>query len=292
MDKKKYGVIVGRFQNHTLTDGHLYLLRQVEQECSKVIVFVGKSSTINTDRDPIPAEFIADFIKREFFTYDVQIIEDHPNDLRWIENLDEKISKIVGENEICLYGSRDSFLKIYEIAGKYPCQYISPVNTSSSTEERKRIKDLIINNKDFRKGLIYASQIRFATVYSTVDILVYDKFEEVLLLGRKKGSIKWCVPGGFVDVSDEDLVSAAKRELSEEVPNLLYGTLRYLTSLKIEDFRYSRTKDSVMTHLFITYTTIQEHCKAGDDLDEVKWVPLKECEELLGNNHKKFLKYI
>lgn len=57
-------------------------------------------------------------------------------------------------------------------------------------------------------------------IFVTVDIVVFrekNTQKEILLIQRKNEPFKnqWALPGGFVD-NDEDLETAAKRELQEE----------------------------------------------------------------------------
>lgn len=283
-----YGVIVGRFQVADLTSAHRKLFADVQFNHDKVLVFVGEAPTINTDTNPIPARYVADMIKKEYGAFTVRTLMDHGNDLTWIAELERRIALEVKGEDVVLYGGRDSFLKVYN--GKYQTEEIEEVPDVSATEERRQIGlGKCRNTVDFRKGLIYASQVRFPTVYSTVDMLIYDALEGVMLIGKKPGMATWCVPGGFVDVTDRSLTEAALRELSEEVPGLKIMSMEYIDSVKVNDRRYSRTKDKVMTHIFLASADSSQTCTAGDDLEEIKWVSIDEAEALLGTNHKTFI---
>lgn len=114
-----------------------------------------------------------------------------------------------------------------------------------------------------------------------VDAAVVRKIGTVfeVILGKKPGRDKWCFPGGFFDVakdnSDEDAVI---REVSEEVPGTqVEPALDYICSHKVDDPRYRRDKDKIVTHMFKAQysATNTEVIKAGDDLAEVCWFTLK-----------------
>ena len=99
-----------------------------------------------------------------------------------------------------------------------------------------------------------------------------------VILGRKPGRDKWCFPGGFFDVKkdncDEDAVI---REVSEEIPGTkVSGNPEYICSHKVDDPRYRRDKDKIVTHVFkLEYSEENlEAIKAGDDLAEVGWYAL------------------
>lgn len=282
-----YGVVVGRFQNAEITSAHRMVFDHAYYESDEVIVFVGESPVPNTTVNPIPAKLIAEMIKKEFATFNVIVLPDHQSDERWIENLENAIDKIAGNNEVTLYGGRDSFLKVYK--GKFKTQEIPEKPDISSTQERLEVfQGDFKNNKDFRKGLIYASQMRFPTVYSTVDMAAIRNHSKEVLLGRKPGMKTWCFPGGFVDPKDQSLFAAAKREFKEEVVNLDVTDIQYLDSIRIDDWRYKRTNDGIMTHFFILEVSKEEPI-AGDDLEEARWFTLEDAEKVLGRNHKNLL---
>ena len=115
-------------------------------------------------------------------------------------------------------------------------------------------------------------------MYSTVDVAVIDWKRNKLLVGHKKGEIGWRFPGGFVDVSDLSLKYAAARELSEETGlSLEEHTFEYVGNTIIDDPRYDKELDKIVTHLYQVPYTFGD-VRASDDLDYVEWVDL--CSEL------------
>lgn len=128
----------------------------------------------------------------------------------------------------------------------------------------------------------------YPSAIATVDVIPFcysrDTGSYEILLGRKeKHGGKLCFIGGFVDAEkDEDFLSAAKRELNEEVPS--FGVKRrwysYLFSCKVDDPRYKDRRSKIYTSFFSVQTKYAMPQVAGDDLDEVKWANL---DELVGN---------
>jgi len=54
------GVIVGRFQVPDFTDGHKQLIKTAVTECKSLVVFLGVSVVLDSDRNAM------DFVTREF----------------------------------------------------------------------------------------------------------------------------------------------------------------------------------------------------------------------------------
>jgi hypothetical protein len=114
------GVVIGRFQTHELTAGHIELLTEVEKRHPKVIVLLGLSPLMVTTRNPLDFESRKQMIAEQFPDFTILYVKDIPgNDRAWSESLDQ----IVGDNltptqSAMLYGSRDSFVPSY--VGRYP----------------------------------------------------------------------------------------------------------------------------------------------------------------------------
>ena len=280
----RVGVIVGRFQIPYPHAGHLDLINHVLNKSDRVLIFVGDSPANLNDKNPIPANLLLDNILNINNKIEAKTIKDHPSDSHWSYTLDTEILTLTdNKDEITLYGSRNSYLTVYN--GKFKIEYYNPIREISSTDIRKSIKPC--NSEDFLNGMIYAQNYRFSEVYPTVDILVYNMSFGKILLGRKPGHHLWQLPGGFIN-KGEKASEAAIREFSEECPDIKTTPLRYIDTFPIEDYRYKDTKDGILTTLFkCTYQ--KGDLIAGDDLEELAWFTLKEANEIIVNNHKKLL---
>jgi len=119
----------------------------------------------------------------------------------------------------------------------------------------------------------------------TADTIAYNG-DKILLIRRLKPPFKnhWCLCGGFMDLTDEDLRYTASRELEEE------------TNIKIDPLRFRQVK--TYSHKFdprmrIVDTAFEvrvskkemKSMKAGDDARDAAWFDLDNLP-LLGFHHK------
>jgi hypothetical protein len=151
------GVIVARFQTYRLHSGHMHLIDEVIKKCKKLVIVLWEKST--PDENNILPVWIRSGMLMEFF------MKNYGRDLDYIihqmtstvnmkpsDHLDD-ILKIY--NDITLYGSRDSFLSIYE--GKHKCELIPEFSGVSGTQQRESMT--ITNTEDFRKGILYGFKL-------------------------------------------------------------------------------------------------------------------------------------
>jgi 8-oxo-dGTP diphosphatase len=114
-----------------------------------------------------------------------------------------------------------------------------------------------------------------------VDAVVfgYDKKGLSLLLIERKnpeGKNKWALPGGFVE-DNENLLSAAKRELKEET-NLSLEYLKQFHTFGEVD-RDPRGRIISVAHL-VLINKGKRNVKSGDDAKNVKWFPFSMLPKL------------
>ena len=265
------GVIVGRFQVPELHDAHEALIAHVMEKHDKVIIFLGLSPLKVTVENPLDFEARKQMILQAFPKVNVLYIKDHPSDTTWSKNLDGMVEDILTPSQTAvLYGGRDSFIAHYT-TNKYPVQELEQNVWISGNEIRKHIGSRSVKaSPDYRAGVVWATQSRYPTVFSTVDVAIFNDDCTKLLLGQKASDEgKYRFVGGFVDPTDPSFEAAARREAQEETGSSISDP-KYIGSCRVEDWRYRGEQDCIMTHLFVAkhqFGSIQP----ADDLDEVRW---------------------
>lgn len=207
-------------------------------------------------------------------SYEIAPMPDSRHDDKWSEELDQNIESYLGKHftqemdQVTLFAGRDSFLLNYH--GKYSDHDIVPSYDGEPTGTEFRESVIApIDHYNFRAGVIYAHNRRHPTVYPTVDVAIFNHDYTKILLIRKPGEVQYQLCGGFADPSSESYEEDAIREVKEECGVLIHS-VRYLTSRKIDDWRYRREIDCIKTMLFAAVTNDTE-ATAGDDAEEVKW---------------------
>lgn len=156
--KKQVGIIVGRFQVAELHDGHKYLIQWAIDLCDHVIIFLGHATEYFTEKNPIPYYHREWMLKEAFPNVQIKMLPDIPlSDEEWVKNLEKNILSLIKSNETpILFGSRDSFIPIYEAnGGRFRINMVEGIGNYSGTEDRLQIKNIFHNSVDFRKGIIY-----------------------------------------------------------------------------------------------------------------------------------------
>lgn len=285
------GVIIGRFQTPNLHSEHIKLIEFVLNKHDKVIIFLGVSPTLGNKKHPM------DFLTRklmleEQFKFDQRIaailpLKDQKSNSVWSSKLDEKVRDVFNMESVTLYGSKDSFIPYYE--GKFKTCELEPDNYVSATDIRESVSKKVISSPEFRSGVIYSVYNQFPTVYSTVDVAIFNNKGEILL-GQKPNETDWRFIGGFVDTTDESDEAAAKREGMEET-GLELGKFEFVSSMKIEDWRYRGMKDRCIMTRFYKCEVIFGSPQPNDDIVALKWFKFEEnlIDKLVGE-HKKLFK--
>ena len=276
----KIGVIIARFQSPYLHEGHKALIESVRITHNKIVIVLGISPILGSRRNPLDFPTREKMIKKEFPDLVVLPLSDHPLDSKWSQNLDELLRSTFVGPKFILYGSRDSFIGYY--SGQYNTQELPESGDYNSTVIRQQISDKVMDSESFRVGVIYAYSNTYLKVYPTVDIALFRNSKKEILLGRKNIDNKWRLLGGFTDPTDDSYEIAAQRELREECGPVETTPMHYESSLRVNDWRYRREEDKIITTLFST-DYVGGDVKGSDDIAEVKWFTLKELAEMLEN---------
>jgi len=269
--KEGVGVVVGRFQVNDLTDGHKALFDSVYEKHEQVIIFLGLAPTKVTRNNPLDFMTRKLIIEGHYPNATILYIKDDPSNEEWSIDLDNQIENNIKPNEkVMLYGSRDSFIKHY--TGNYPTEVLLQEIFESGTIRRNRI-GTFANKKlpGFAEGMISAVMNQYTTIFSTVDIAIYDKENSRLLLGRKRKEKKHRFIGGFVN-PNETAESAAIRETKEET-GLTISKLKFIGTTVIDDWRYRGEKENILTTFFVAEYEGGEIIPM-DDIEELKWFDL------------------
>jgi len=267
------GVIIGRFQLDKLHKGHLALVEHARKSHKKIIVFLGINDGNPTKRYPIDYGTREKMVKTAFPDIIVAPLKDMGDDKKWSKQLDDKIKEIFSHGSVTLYGGRSSFIPHY--SGKHQTEQIDNAIEDSSTSIREEISKEIIDSEDFRKGLIYSSHNRYPNVYQTTDVAVIKG--ENVLLARKEHEKNWRFIGGFVDPTDKSLELAAKREVKEEA-DIEIDNLEYITSLRVDDWRYANEESKIMT-AFYKADYIYGAIAPKDDIFELDWFEIDDLDQ-------------
>lgn len=117
-------------------------------------------------------------------------------------------------------------------------------------------------------------------IFVTVDIVVFrekNTQKEILLIQRKNEPFKnqWALPGGFVD-NDEDLETAAKRELQEETCVVASN----LQQVKAYGNPYRDPRGYMVSVAYFTTVDSDTNAVAADDAKALQWFTVENLPDL------------
>lgn len=277
---KHTGVIIARFQTPYLHEGHKYLLNEIRSKHNKIIIVLGVTPVKGSGRNPFDFYTRERMLKQFAPELIVLPLGDHPDDHVWSERLDILLRNTFPQESFVLYGSRDCFIPYY--SGTLPVVALPELGNHSATTIRDENADKVLDSVDFRMGINYAYHNKYDAVHPTVDIAVLRNSSKQVLLGKKPGETGWRFPGGFADPTDGSYEESAARELQEECGELVTGAMQYIGSAKVDDWRYRKEADKIMT-LFFTTSLISGEALANDDLAELAWFDVDKLAEMIDN---------
>ena len=163
---------------------------------------------------------------------------------------------------------------------------------------------IFLLTKIFRKAFISYSRkfladngidsFEWPIAFHTIDVAI-EAPDKTYLFGRKPGKTTWQFIGGFVDPIDDSAAESATRELGEEtsiqIPIEQSRRMKYIGSYKINDSRYVKSRNKVITSFYkVSITSVEAvQAKASDDIEEVKFFKLGEMKDIIAIQHKELL---
>jgi len=271
------GVIIARFQTPFIHEGHKEILDLATNAHPRVLIFLGLSPLKCTVNNPYDFAIRKAMIEASYPDVELLYIDDVGNNEIWSKNLDKQIAKAVGPGlKVVLYGSRDSFINGY--IGNYPTIELIPSKFISASEIRKRIGIKAKSTHDFREGVAWAVQNQYPSFKATVDLAIMDYDNRRYLMAKKRTDDLIRFVGGFTDVDkDKCAEDTCVREGKEET-QLDLTVEAYIGSCVIDDWRYRRERDKIMT-LFYLMRYQGGTPVASDDIEWVGWKKFGELTE-------------
>jgi bifunctional NMN adenylyltransferase/nudix hydrolase len=262
-------VLIARLQVDQLHTGHKELIDHIQSLHKKVILFLGVPRVEGTRRNPLDFAMRKMMVQSEYPNIVILPIVDQRSNEIWSNNLDSMIPTVYGSKKTILYGSRDSFIPYY--SGKYKTIELQPSVDYNGTNIREELSKEIIDSPLFRIGVIHQAYSQRPCTFPTVDICVFNDKGEILM-AKKPNEALWRFVGGFVDTDDTSYEIAAEREFREETGgNCSVGEMTYITSQKIDDWRYRKETSGIMTTLFLAEYGFGM-VSASDDIVDLKWI--------------------
>jgi bifunctional NMN adenylyltransferase/nudix hydrolase len=213
----------------------------------KVLIVLGLAPTRGTTNNPLDLQARSQMVRESYPDVEIAYIQDQSEDEAWSRKLDKVIEAHTTPTQtVMLYGGRDSFIEHY--SGSYPVSALESDVVFSGTVLREEVsRSATRKTRDFRAGAVWQAFNRFPTSYPTVDVGVWK--DDKLLLVRKPDEKLWRLPGGFAEPDSETYEADARREVQEEAGISITDPV-YVTSRKIDDWRYRNERDKIKTLLF------------------------------------------
>ena len=274
-ERRDVGVIVGRFQVDELHPAHHDLIQGVTANHDRVMVFLGLSPVRVTRNNPLDYEARKQMLLAEYPDLAIHYIKDVPSDELWSKRLDAMISDHTGpDSTVLLYGGRESFISHYH--GRYETCEIEQEIFISGTEIRKKVSNKVKASPEFRAGVIWAAYNQYPKAYPTVDVAIWDEKMKRLLMAKKEDEDAWRFVGGFA-MGKAAYETEIRREVAEET-HIEIADPVYVASCPIDDWRYRREVDGIITILFEA-KHMYGNPNPDDDIAYLKWFDASEISE-------------
>jgi bifunctional NMN adenylyltransferase/nudix hydrolase len=273
----RVGVVIARFQTPLLHDGHRALLSAVQQRNDILVVILGVAPMLNV-ADPLTYSMRASVVRAWNSTTVVWGVGKYRHDRDWAAAIDSFLYANYRGADITLYGGRDSCLGHYEPYGYNKTEQLNIDAACSSTAIRAAIAEE--NDPTFRRGVIYGVNSVCPRVLAAVDLAIYEQDPKLIpgnytpttrvLLVQKQGETLWRFPGGCLDAADPTLEAGARREGYEET-GVSLGDPEYVSSRRVDDWRYRGTGITVFSTLFAARYQFGSPAPRDQEIATVRW---------------------
>lgn len=286
---RSLGVVIARFQAPSLTEAHQHLLAQVASRVARVLVLLGTAPVPGLRRDPLEfklrEQMVHDYWATEYPDKEITIlpISDHPLDREWARRVDQLVDAVNLLGSATLFCGPDGAGPVYKASGgKWPIEVLDAAGAHAT---KARFNLTPRHTEDFRAGVIYGLERRFVNPVMCVDVAIF-RGDSILLVQKPTDDGAWRLPGGFVDVDDVDLETAAAREVAEEV-KIEVTRPSYLGSALIDDWRY-RGPERIMSTLW-SCSYVFGSVTASDDVSDARWFNLDHAPKNIHKVHAALL---
>jgi len=299
---KKIGFLVGRFQTPFLIDSQIKILQDfLNQDYNFYGIILGVSATKATKNNPLDFDSRRRMIEEAFpKKFQFGYIKDEHDDFIWSNHLDDTIFKMLGTyidkyafsiDFVTIFGDKSTVLSKY--FGKFNTQELNIDKIDSIEFQKEFVSKKVLDTAAWRAGACWSASNRYPVAYHTVDCAIFDDLSNDLScnkvwMAKKTGESKLRFVGGFVDPKDNSSEDAAKRESLEET-GMQCSILGYISSRKINDWRYQNEEDKIITSF---YALVRQNGipKANDDIKELYKVDiLTLTEEHVMEEHRELL---
>lgn len=114
-------------------------------------------------------------------------------------------------------------------------------------------------------------------------IVLNDRGEVALI--RSKNSQSWLFPKGRVDPGESD-EQAARREVAEETGLQHLNLLGDLGEYSRQIYHFEKQGSERKTIKMFLFKSFQSDLRPTMEIEEARWVPLCDIDEILGSPHK------
>lgn len=259
---KKVAVIIGDFQNFSISESIKKNIRELHNSYKEVVVIVRTGALPFTSHFPLPFTMV-----RRFFGTSANVIPimECTYDADFSNKVDDAINN---------FGDHFATYTIYPVEEVIPYTGKNQVNWGYfKNPTKEKSKQVCSDGTDrYRKGIIDGLRSGFGSTHAVVDMGVISSGR--LICGtKKKHNGLYCLPGGFVDPNlDSSAENAAEREFFEETGiEISENQWNYLQSKKGTDSRFTRDKNKMMTFVYTYFTdeVLLSKSSDTDDIDEL-----------------------